>query len=89
MRFFAFLFVLVLTLQIALADDSLTFDNCETLGIENCNEFKQLKIPIEEQKKLLSSLLGIKSNMKIHDFIFDWNTKLIFNQAPNSVLPKN
>ena len=88
MRFFAFLFVLVLTLQITLAD-SLTFENCESLGIENCNEFKQLNLTIEEQKKLFSSLLGIMSNMNIHDFIFDWNAKLKFDAIPYAVLPNN
>ena len=88
MRFFAFLLALVLTLQFAKAD-SLAFDNCEALGIENCNEFRQLNITTEQQKQLLSSLLGIKSNMNIHDFVFDWNKKLNFVGIPDSVLPEN
>lgn len=89
MKFFVFLFVLVVSMEIAIADDSLTFENCEALGIEKCDEFRQLDISIEEQKHLFSSLLGIKSNMNIHDFIFNWNTHLNFNTIPSALLPEN
>lgn len=87
MRFLAFLFLLVLTLQNVQAIDTLTFENCENLGIQNCDEFRQLNISQEEQKKLFSSLLEIKNDMSMHDFVYDWNSKLKFDEAPNSVAP--
>ena len=89
MRFLALAFLLVLALQVAYAADSLTFDNCEDLGIQNCDEFKELNITIDEQKKLFSSLLEIKNNMNMHNFIYDWNTNLVFDEIPYTVLPMN
>ncbi|MEA2036952.1 MAG: hypothetical protein U9O94_05555, partial [Nanoarchaeota archaeon] len=89
MRVPLFIFLLVLTLEASWAVDTLTFDNCESLGIDDCDGFRQIDISVDEQKKLFSSILEIKDNENIHDFIFDWNTNLAFNEIPYSVLPKN
>ena len=88
MKALLFLFLLVLTIDVS-ALDTLTFENCENLGIEDCEGFRELDITIDEQKELFSSLLEIRDNENIHDFIFDWNTNLVFNEIPYTVTPEN
>ena len=89
MKVLLFFILLVLTLKVSLAIDTLTFENCENLGIKDCDGFKQLNVTVDKQKELFSSLLGIKDKENIHDFIFDWNTNLVFSEIPYTVLPEN
>ena len=89
MKALIFFFLLALAMELVLAEDTLTFQNCENLGIEDCDGFRQLDLTEDEQKELFSSLLEIRDSDNIHDFIFDWNTNLDFNQIPYTVSPRN
>ncbi len=82
-----FLFLLVLTLDVS-ALDTLTFENCENLDIGDCNGLRELDLNIAEQKELLTSILESSYSNK-HEFIFGWNTNLVFNEIPYTVSPEN
>ena len=51
MKALFFLFLLVFTLDVS-ALDTLTFENCENLGIGDCSGFRQLDLNTDEQKEL-------------------------------------
>ena len=89
MNVLIFFFLLALAMELVLAEDTLTFQNCENLGIGECEGFRELDITLGEQKELFSSLLEIKDSDNIHDFIFNWNTNIDFNQIPYNVSPEN
>lgn len=74
---------------IATALDTFTFDNCENLGIpsEECAHFRELGLNEEDQKKMFSTLLTAEKNK--HDYVYDWNTNLVFNQTPVGVTPQS
>ncbi|MFH1849531.1 MAG: hypothetical protein ABH879_05070 [archaeon] len=82
-----FFVLLAIALNTVVAVDTLSFANCENLGLNECDGFRQLDMDIDEQKSLFSSLL--EQNRSMHDFIFDWNTNLVFNQTPDGLLPRN
>ena len=76
----------LLSLPIAHA---LTCSNVAEKDLELCNEIILSNATNDEKQQLIADLIYTNTNYANHNLIYDWNTNINFNLAPNGVETKS
>jgi len=76
--------ILLLALQAHLAY-GISCNNFDGAVLNQCNEIISSSLSESEKQQLVSGLAYPASGIANHSIIFDWNTKINFNEAPEGV----
>ena len=90
MKFFLFFLCLLAAINIAMAADTLSFENCKNLGFDcSSEEYLKTNLTLEKQKEYMLSKIMSKFEPPYHDFVRLWNINSRFSEPPEGVEVKS
>ena len=77
-------------MEVAMAVDTLSFENCQNLGFDcSSEEFQRTDLQLEQQKEYMVSRIMSKFKSHYHDIVRMWNANLKFEEPPEGVEMKS